>query len=108
MWSKIAYKEIKMFWCKIFQTKFDFVLALCDEKLLGKTLREKTLKINISERFYGGELIDEKIAVELMKKATIGNLIGKEAIELAEKNGFITKENVILINGIPHAQFVKI
>jgi hypothetical protein len=97
-----------MFWCKVFQTKFDFVLALCDEKLLGKTLKGNGLKIKISEKFYGGELVDEKMAVELMKKATIGNLIGKEIVELAEKNGFITKENVILINGIPHAQFVKL
>jgi hypothetical protein len=97
-----------MFWCKTFQTKFDFVLALCDEKLLGKTLKKNNLKINISERFYGGELIDEKVAIELMKKATIGNLIGKEAVELARKNGFITRENVILINGVPHAQFVKL
>jgi hypothetical protein len=97
-----------MFWCKTFQTKFDFILALCDEKLLGKTLKEKTLKIRVSEKFYGGKLVDEKTAVELMKKATIGNLIGEKAIELAEKNGFITRENVIFINGVPHAQFVKL
>lgn len=43
-----------------------------------------------------------------MKRATIGNLMGKEIVELANQNGFIIMENVIFINGIPHAQFVKI
>jgi hypothetical protein len=97
-----------MFWCKIFQTKYDLVLALCDKELLGKILKKSSLRIKISEKFYGGKLVDENIALKLMKKATIGNLIGKKIVALAEKNGFITKENIILINGIPHAQFVKI
>jgi len=43
-----------------------------------------------------------------MRKATIGNLMGEQAVDLAEKNGFIIRKNVILIDGIPHAQFVKI
>jgi hypothetical protein len=34
--------------------------------------------------------------------------MGKNIVELASKNGFIVKENVILIDGVPHAQFVKL
>lgn len=97
-----------MFWCKLFQTKHDLVLALCDKKLLGKVFRKDRLKIKISEKFYGGRIVNKEIAIKLMKKATIGNLFGKEIVKLAEENGFITKENVILIDGIPHAQFIKI
>jgi hypothetical protein len=97
-----------MFWCKVFKTKFEVVLALCDEKILGKVIKKKNFEIKISEKFYGGELVNAEDALKLMEKATIGNLMGKEAVELAIKHGFITKENVILINGIPHAQFVKL
>jgi len=96
-----------MFWSKIFNTKYDVVVAICDEELIEKEIDEE-LKIKISKNFYGEKLIDEEIALKMMKKATIGNIIGKSIVELAEKNGFITKENIILINGIPHAQFVKI
>ncbi|MGC8812418.1 MAG: DUF424 domain-containing protein [Candidatus Aenigmatarchaeota archaeon] len=96
-----------MFWSKVFQTKYDLVVAICDEELIEKEI-DKKLKIKVSKNFYGGRLVDEEIAVKLMKKATIGNLIGKKIVELAEKNGFITRENIILINGISHAQFVKI
>ncbi len=96
-----------MFWSKVFQTKYDLVVAICDEELIDKEI-DKKLKIKVSKNFYGGKLVDEELALKLMKKATIGNLIGKKIVELAEKNGFITRENIILINGISHAQFVKI
>lgn len=97
-----------MFWGKVFQTKYEIVAALCDENLLEKTLERKGVKIKISKYFYGGKLIDEERAVKVMNEATIGNIIGKEIVEVAKKNGFISRENVILIDGIPHAQFVKI
>lgn len=96
-----------MFWSKIFNTKYDILVAICDEELLEKTI-DKKLNIRLKKEFYGGKLIDEKIAIRIMEKATIGNLFGKKIVELAEKNGFITRKNVILINGIPHAQFVKL
>ena len=52
-------------------------------------------------------MIDEERSVKVMKEASIGNIIGKEIVGVAEKNGFISKENIILIDDIPHAQFVK-
>ncbi len=98
-----------MFWGKVFYTKFDIVIAICDENLIDKEIITKEkLKVKVSKNFYGGQLINEEEALKLMEKATIGNLIGEKIVELAEKNGFIEKENIILINGVPHAQFVKI
>jgi len=99
-----------MFWCKIFSTRHDIVVALCDENLIDKEIKSKELgmKIKISKNFYGERLIDETVALRIMRKATIGNLMGEQAVDLAEKNGFIIRKNVILIDGIPHAQFVKI
>jgi hypothetical protein len=99
-----------MFWCKIFPSKQEIVVAICDEELLGKKIfmKERGLKIEVSKNFYGEKLIDERIAVRVMEKATIGNLMGERIVELASKNGFIIKKNVIFIDGIPHAQFVKI
>ena len=97
-----------MFWAKVYGTRYEIVVALCDEGVLEKELMWKELKIKVSKNFYGDRLVDEKLALRLMKSATIGNLFGKEIVALAKKNGFITKENIILIDGIPHAQFVKL
>lgn len=97
-----------MFWVKVFPTKHDMVIAICDEDIIDKELKYKDFKIKVSKNFYGGKLVGEEIIKKLLDKATIGNLMGKNTVSLAEKNGFITKENIISINGIPHAQFVKI
>lgn len=104
----------KMFWANTYTTKQDFVLAVCDEEIIEKELKFKyhekkdAIKVKLSKKFYGGMLIDENIVLKLLNKATIGNLMGKRIVELVEKNGFIIHENIILIDGIPHAQFVKI
>ena len=97
-----------MFWCKVFPTKYDFVVAICDEHLLGKKLKFKQMDIFIAKNFYGAQLIDANIAVKVMGRATIGNLFGKEIVEVAEKNGFISRENVVVIDKVPHAQFAKL
>lgn len=97
-----------MFWAKMYRTRYEIVLAICDENLLGKTINRKGTDIEISKGFYGEKKIDEAVAARLMQKSTIGNLFGKDIVALAKKGGFITKENIILIDGIPHAQFVKL
>ena len=95
-----------MFCCKCYSIKEHVVIAICDKNLLSKEIGKK-LKIKVKKEFYGEELIDDDKAVEFMKKATIGNLLGKEIIKLALEKKFITKENIMFIDDIPHAQFLK-
>jgi hypothetical protein len=97
------------FWSKLIKTKFETLIAICDEELIGKEIKiEKNFSTSVNERFYKEKLIDEKEALELMEKATIGNLLGERIIKLAIEKNIISPEGVILIGGIPHAQFVKI
>ena len=98
----------KKYWCKIFQTRYDLVGAICDKEILGKEIENKEFKIKVNKQFYGGVLISERAAINIMNKVTIGNIIGKEIIAVAKQNGFITGENIILIGDVPHAQFVKL
>ena len=95
-----------MFWCKTFSAKGQFVVAICDRDLLGEKIGNE-LKITVKDSFYRGELIDEKKALELMKKSSICNLLGKNIVDLALKNKFIMKENIIFIGDVPHAQFIQ-
>ena len=95
-----------MFWCKTFTAKGQFVVAICDKDLLGKKIGNE-FKITVKESFYRGELMDEKKVLEVMKKSNICNLLGKKIVGLASKSKFITKENIIFIGDVPHAQFVR-
>ena len=98
-----------MYWAKVYGVKDEIVVALCDEDMLDKVLEFKNgAQVKVSKGFYGDRLVDDTVVLRLLDKATIGNLMGKNVVNLAKKNGFITKENIINIDGVPHAQFAKI
>lgn len=80
------------------------VVALCDEDLIGKTLEDEKMRLEIAERFYKGDKLPEKEILEILNDAANINIVGKESIAFAIKNKIITEEHVIEIQGIPHAQ----
>jgi len=84
------------------------VLAICDCVLLGKTLREGKIVFHIKDDFYKGRKASVEEAVELFENSTIVNLVGKNCVEKAMKEGYVHPEAVLKIEGIPHAQIVKL
>ncbi len=83
------------------------LLAICDEELLGKTLREGKVVFKISEDFYKGKKISVDQAISMIENSTIINLIGNECVKKAIENGYVHPEAVIKIEGISHAQIIK-
>lgn len=89
---------------KVREGRHSDVIAVCDEDILGKTFEEGKYCITVSEHFYRGEKGDAATIARLLRDADNVNLIGKESIALGLKLGIITKENIIIIAGVPHAQ----
>ena len=89
---------------KIHSTGDRQVIAVCDEDLIGKTLKEKDREFKITERFYKGEKKTEDEVIIILKDANNINIVGENSIQAALKAGVITKDNLITIQGIPHAQ----
>ena len=85
-----------------------YIVAMCDEPLLGKTLIEGNVKFNVSREFYGEELVDVKTCVEHLNKATIANMVGSTSVKTAMKAGFVHEQAVAYIEGHPHAQWVRL
>lgn len=79
------------------------IIACCDEKLLNEIVEEGNLKIEISNRFYGGTLMQIEQAIEILLRSTYFNIIGVNIIEKAIAHGLVPKEGVRTINGIPMA-----
>ncbi|MHA1909238.1 MAG: DUF424 domain-containing protein [Candidatus Thorarchaeota archaeon] len=100
--------KVQKFYIKIHPRMEHYVVAICDEPLLGKILTEGDIKFNISEEFYGGELVDMDTCLEHLKQATIANMIGSKTVEAAINAGLIHKQSVLYIEGEPHAQWVKL
>ncbi len=84
----------------------DVVVAISDEDLLGKTFRDGNKKIEIKPDFYGNNLVSIEKGLKELENATIGNLVGRYIITYAIKAGFVHKDSVIWIGGVPHAQII--
>jgi len=90
---------------KVYHRGPETLVAACDEDLLGKTFRERGLKIEVSS-FYEGDVVSEDVLLAHLRLATIGNFVGKDTIEVVKRGGFVAEEGVLWIGGVPHAQFV--
>jgi len=95
-------------YAKLKQTGNDVVLAICDIELLGKTLQEGKITFKVKDEFYNGGKILVDDAINMIKNATVVNLIGKCCVEKAIQNGYVHPDAVLNISGIPHAQIMRI
>ncbi len=84
------------------------LLAVCDCDLLGKTLREGKIVFKIKEEFYNGRKATVDEAMGMINNSTIVNLVGKVCVEKAIAHGYVHPEAVIKIEGVPHAQIMKL
>jgi hypothetical protein len=84
------------------------LLAVCDCELLGKTLREGKIVFKIKEEFYNGRKATVDEAMGMIDNSTIVNLVGKVCVEKAIAHGYVHPEAVIKIEGVPHAQIMKL
>ncbi|WP_297062825.1 DUF424 domain-containing protein [Thermococcus sp.] len=96
-----------MIYVKVYRVQGEVLLAACDEELLGKIFREGELKLEVKERFYKGELVEEEKLEELLEEATIANLTGERCVSKAIELGYVNPERVLRIEGVPHAQMAK-
>lgn len=88
--------------------KNGFMVAICDAKLLGQTFRQGKLKLDVSQKFYGGRLCTVDEAMMALADADIGNLVGKTTIEAAIEKGLVDSEAVIYFGKVPHVQMVRL
>ncbi len=96
-----------MIYVKIYRVQGEVLLAACDEELLGKTFREGEIKLEVRERFYKGELVEEDKLEFLLKEATVANLTGKRCVSKAIELGYVDPERVLRVQGVPHAQMAR-
>lgn len=84
------------------------LLAICDCEVLGKTLREGKIVFQVKEEFYKGGRVTIEEAINMIENSTIVNMVGKNCVEKAIQKGYVHPEAVLNIEGVPHAQIVKL
>ncbi len=93
---------------KIFRTGSDTLLAIADMAILGRKYSEGELQLEVKKDFYSENRCSENDIARLVKSATIVNAVGKDIIAVLTKNKIIDEDNVLYINGMPHAQIITL
>lgn len=83
------------------------LLAICDVEILGRTLREGKIVFCVKEDFYKGRRVNVEEAVSMIENSTIVNMVGRNIVKKAIEKGYVHPEAVLNIEGVPHAQVVK-
>ena len=92
---------------KIVRQGANVMIAVCDTEILGRTLRDRNRVFEIRECFYKGQRMTVEEAIELVKRCTAANLVGKNTVGCAKAQGIIHPEAVLQILDVPHALIVK-
>jgi hypothetical protein len=83
------------------------LVAVCDDDVLGETFEDDGISLTVTEEFYGGEKADEQAVVDSLARASVANLVGTEAVDLAIREGFVDEANVLEVESTRHAQFLR-
>lgn len=92
---------------KLWKQSKRVLLAICDENILGKTLKHGNIVFQVREDFYKGSLVSLQEALDLIEKSTVVNMVGQRIVKEAVEKGLVHPDAVLKINGVPHAQIVK-
>ena len=95
------------FFAKVYRCQDEVILAACDQDVHGKTFENETMHLEVDSLFYGDELIDHDDLVSLFNTFTIANLVGSNIVKHAIDVGLVEPDNIINIEGVPHAQIAR-
>ena len=93
---------------KIVKAQGEILLSAADHDLLNTDLREGRLHLHISEDFYGNVKVPDETIRSSLQLCTIANLVGKHVVRIALDMDLVSSENIIYIQGVPHAQLAKV
>ncbi|WP_135827532.1 DUF424 domain-containing protein [Halorussus halobius] len=83
------------------------LVAVCDDDVLGETFEDDGVSLTVTEEFYGGESVEEEAVVASLARASVANIVGSEAVDLAVREGFVDEANVLEVDSTRHAQFLR-
>ncbi|MFH0711731.1 MAG: DUF424 family protein [archaeon] len=86
---------------------YRWVVAVCDEDVFGRKLKDGIKALDVSCNFFKGDLISEdEVREEIvrcnMEDATF-NFVGENSVRIAKELGLVSDEGVIKIEGVPVA-----
>jgi hypothetical protein len=76
------------------------IINICDLDIVGKKINKGDFAIDISKEYYYNEEITKEDAADLLKDASIINLVGNDIVELALELKLAKRNSVKIIENI--------
>ena len=76
-------------------------LNMCDAGVLGTTVEQGDLAMEISRGYYGQRLVGAGEAAGLLRASSIINMVGEETVSLSLRLGIGSEAGVRRISGVP-------
>ncbi|GAB4305483.1 MAG: DUF424 domain-containing protein [Promethearchaeota archaeon] len=79
------------------------VVAACDEELLDREIVDGERRVKVSRAFFGGQLLSVDQAVQVLRRSTNFNIMGKRIVRACVQGKIVHERAVLLIKDVPHA-----
>lgn len=73
-------EEERQFIARTIKYEKMILVNICDEELLGTTIKSRGLEMPISKEYFGGDKVNEMEAIDLVKRSSIINLAGSRIV----------------------------
>lgn len=84
------------------------VVGICDRELIGQTLTEGDVSVQITESFFGNQPASEEEIIRVLNTSDNISIFGKRCIELAIDKGLLERESCRIVAGVPYATIIRI
>ena len=82
------------------------IVAIIDDELLGQRIDAGDLELKFDSTFYRGTHMEEATILEEIRTAYMLNCAGERTVSFLIDNGFIVREDVAIIGGVPYVYVV--
>jgi hypothetical protein len=93
-----------------YETEQGRMVAAADAELIGDRFEGDGVRIEVDPDFYGDrdKTAPSEDVIEALHSASIANLVGEDAVEAGMEAEVIEERNVLRVDGVPHAQMVRL
>ncbi|MHB8567004.1 MAG: DUF424 family protein [Nitrososphaerales archaeon] len=83
------------------------LLNICDEELLGQTIKGENVDMQISREYFGGEKVSESQAIAMVKGSSIINLAGSRIVNKVVDANLASKLAVKTVGSVSFLMIYK-
>lgn len=89
------------------QSRFGLLLVITDSDIIGKKFEEERLQLDLTKKFYQGEVKNKEEVKQIIMTARHLHLTGKGSVAIGVEMDLVDQKKIIFIDKVPHAEIMN-